>query len=159
MAFAFMRSCVACIVATFLAAAGSGHAQGTGRRATEAEFRRHAAELKKLRRSPQHDAGWDRRFAATVGWLFDNAEIFADGRRSCAEMKRRLGPPDPPSPLDVDALPEVRQRRARQSAPPEEEVLVYSAPSHDAIGDGRISLQIDCRNGKTTSVAFEGRAS
>ena len=120
-------------------------AKESGTSTTETDFRRRAAAFKKLRRLSKHDAAWDRRFEEAVTWFASNSEIIADGHRTCAEVRRRLGPPDPSSASDKDA----------RSA---EESIEYSSAACDAIGCGRIKLIIGCDRGKATAVALDLKA-
>jgi hypothetical protein len=88
-------------------------------------------------------------------WFFQHADITAGGRRSCTEIKRRLGPPDRvilPAHLaaaagEIDGLDD-----------PKGEALIYADETHDSIGTGRVILQIDCHDGRALYVHISHQA-
>jgi hypothetical protein len=146
--------CGAFTLAAALAIARPVSAKPAGNNsAAETDFRRRAAAFRKLRRLPKNDAAWGRRYEDAVHWFVSNGDIVADGHRSCAEIKRRLGPPDPPSPFEMNA-----PRSGPQADALPEERLEYSSSSCDAVGCGRIVLIIGCHRGKPTAVALDTKA-
>ncbi|HMF39291.1 MAG TPA: hypothetical protein VKQ32_01290 [Polyangia bacterium] len=113
--------------------------------AAEAAFRRHAAEFKRARRARIRDP-----------WFSAHADVVADGRRTCAEIKRRLGRPDRivlPAHLaalagEIDGLDD-----------PKGELLIYEEHTLDDIGPGWFALEITCHDGRATSLTTEMQAS
>lgn len=140
-------------LATVLAAAEVTGASESPTRA-ETQFRRRAAEFKKLRRALDKDNDWHRRCATALRWFDAHRNLITDGPLSCAELQNRLGPPDFPSPRSLDSwLPKGKYG----SADAETKVLDYEATPQDDISSSLVRLSIFCSKGKATSVTFELR--
>jgi hypothetical protein len=118
---------------------------------TEAQFRHRAAAFKKLRRWPDKDNDWHRRCASALEWFNAHQELISDGRRTCAELRNRLGPPDSPSPGSLQSwMPKGKYG----GGDAETERLDYEAAPQDDISSSRVRLTISCSNGKATAVAW-----